>query len=115
MTSVELLVCIFIIIFVVLSVSVNVLKLIDFDFSYYYFETAVYSGLWKGEFVKSYNENTCVVQKKDIFTEYKRASENDIKGLQVISFHSAKSGTYHLKNSNKITIEPILFEVSKER
>lgn len=114
MTIVELLISISIIIFLTFSVSVNVSKLIDFGFSYYYFEAAVYSGMWKGRFMKDYVENTCIVQNDD-FREYRNIGDGTLKGLQVISFRSAKSGTYHLKNSNKITIEPIIFEVSKER
>ncbi|MEM5872117.1 MAG: hypothetical protein QW051_04555 [Candidatus Aenigmatarchaeota archaeon] len=115
MTSIELLVCIFIIISIIFSVSVSLFKLIDFDFSYYYFETAVYSGMWRGKLAKSYTENICIVQKDNTLKEYRSFFENELKDLQVISFHSAKSGTYNLKNSTKITVEPILFEVSKGR
>lgn len=114
MTIVELLISISIIIFLTFSVSANVSKLIDFGFSYYYFEAAVYSGMWKGQFTKDYVENTCIVQNGN-FREYRNIGEGTLKGLQVNSFYWARSGTYELVKSDKITIEPILFEVSKGR
>ncbi len=115
MNVVELLICVFIVLSIFIISSNNIFKLLDLDFSYYFFETAVYSGLWKGNFAKTYSENSCFIERNNSSVNFKSACVRELNGLQVVSFQSARSNTYRLKNSLEITIEPILFEVSKGR
>lgn len=108
---VELITCIFLIFALGLFTSVKIFKVIDFDFSYYFFETAVYSGLWKGSFEKNYTQESCIIRKNSNLVKFRTTSTPELKGLQVVSFQSVRSNTYYLENSMEVTIEPILFEV----
>ncbi|MFN3692389.1 MAG: hypothetical protein ACK4R7_05815 [Fervidobacterium sp.] len=107
MSTLELLITLIVFTFIIYSVCVNFHKLLDLDFSYYYFETAVYSGLWKGYSVKEYDGGMCNIMFLGYNYYFKRFSDNSLNKLSVKSFENAKSGTY----KNSITIEPIFFEV----
>lgn len=108
MSTLEILLSIFVLFFIMLGVSVNFYKLVNFDFSYYFFETAVYSGLWKGYSVKEYFSDTCKINMLGNNKSFRRLSDSSLDNLVVESFKTAKSGTY----KNMITLEPIVFQVS---
>ncbi|MCX7654573.1 MAG: hypothetical protein N2Z58_07865 [Fervidobacterium sp.] len=113
---VELLTCLTIIICIVLIVSVNLFNITDIDFTYYFFETIVYSGLWKGSFTKYYEKGICTLRKSDgTLIKNEKLYDENINGLLVNPFCFAKSDTYCLNKPFQITIEPILFEVSRGR
>lgn len=107
MSTLEILITVLIFTVIIYIACVNFYKLLDFDFTYYYFETAVYSGLWKGYSQKEYIGDSCNITFLKNNYYIKRQSEESLNKLLVKSFENAKSGTY----KNFITIEPIFFKV----
>ncbi len=110
LTFLEIVISILVITFILTSMIFNFSKLLNLDIYYEYIQTAVYSGLWKANFVKEYNSNSCRIYRKDNKVEFYRVSEEALKGLFVIPFGWTESGTFF----NGITIEPIMFEVSRK-
>ncbi|MEJ5257473.1 MAG: hypothetical protein WHS64_04405 [Fervidobacterium sp.] len=78
----------------------------DIDLSNQYVETAVYSGLWKGELQKTYKSNECLVISTSMFS-FMRPTEPTLSNLIVMSFKWVRSDTY-----NSIAVEPIFLSIS---
>ncbi|MGC8820717.1 MAG: hypothetical protein ACP5PP_06435 [Fervidobacterium sp.] len=109
MTLLEILISIMVLTFVFSFLIVNFSNVLNVDLSYDIILTAVYSGLWKSDLIKEYFSRTCNVKNKRVM--FSIESENVLNGITILPFNCVKSGTFF----NGITIEPIMFEVSKGR